>query len=206
MQSFVAAGAAMARVSWVLILLVSAVAGMVLVGFGLVLFDDRAGPPIIIEDPRADATVVVAVRGAVGSPGVYPLPADARVQDAVAAAGGAAAGADLSGVNLARRVQDEDEVVVPALPPTPDPDRPPPTAAPEPVATTPNPAGAPVNLNTAPVAELDTLPGIGPTLAQRIIDHRTAQGPFQSADQLANVQGISARMADELEPLVTTGP
>lgn len=195
----------MARVSWLGLVVASLLAGVVIVGFGMRVLDDRSGPPILIEDPRADATMVIAVHGAVASPGVYELAGDARVRDAVAAAGGPRPGADMSGVNLARRIQDEDEVAIPSMAPTRGPDLP---TASEPADSIPpavNSSGSRVNLNAATVAELDQLPGVGPVLAQRIIDYRDEQGPYQSADDLERVQGISARMVEELRALVSVG-
>ena len=196
----------MARVSLVV---VAAIAGAVVVGFLLLRIDDRSAPPIVIEDPLADATIVVAVEGAVASPGVYPLPADARAQDALDAAGGPAADADLAAVNPARRLEDQERLVVPRLgsdgagavvaaeeaPAGP-------TAA---VAAAPD-AAAPLDVNAASAAELDALPGIGPVLAQRIVDYRLEHGPYGTIDELANVEGISPRMVGELRPLVTVGP
>ena len=196
----------MARVSLVV---VAAIAGAVVVGLLLLRIDDRSAPPIVIDDPLADATIVVAVEGAVASPGVYPLPADARAQDALDAAGGPAADADLAAVNPARRLEDQERLVVPRLgsdgagavvaaeeaPAGP-------TAA---VAAAPD-AAAPIDVNAASAAQLDALPGIGPVLAQRIVDYRLEHGPYGTIDELANVEGISPRMVGELRPLVTVGP
>lgn len=193
----------MGRVSLLGLVVGSVLAGVVIVGFGLRILDDRSGPPIVIEDPRADAMIVVAVRGAVASPAVYELAGDARVQDVLIAAGGPAPDADVAGINLARRVEDEDELVVPAVAPTPDPAQP---AETDPAPSVPAEDVADdstVNLNVASVADLDQLPGVGPVLAQRIIDYRDEHGPYRTADDLEAVQGISARMVDELRALVS---
>lgn len=194
------------------IALLAAIAAVAAAGFGLVALDDRAAPPIVIEDPRPDATVVVAVEGAVASPGVFALPGDARVGDALAAAGGAAPAADLAEVNLARRLRDEDRIVVPILATTATA---PPTGtgstANPPVASLTPPAigttapAAVVDLNSATPRELDVLPGIGPVLAERVVAHRAQNGPFRTVDDLADVQGISDAMVDELRSLVTVG-
>jgi competence protein ComEA len=191
----------------------AAVAAAVAVGAWFAFVDTRSAPPIVIADPRPDATIVVAVGGAVASPGTYALPGDARAEDALRAAGGPTGDADLAALNLARRLRDEDQILVARLAPTAVPGE---TAAPAPPAPatlpirTPTPAvasGQPalVDLNTASVAELDGLPGIGPVLAQRIVDRRTAVGPFRVVDDLVEVQGISTRMVEELRPLVTVG-
>ena len=203
----------MARVS---VALLAAITAVSLVGFGLVALDDRSGPPIVISDPRPDATIVVEVAGAVTKPGVYALSGDARTQDALVAAGGVLTDADLASINLAQRLRDEDHILVPRLVPTVavsvDPSPPDGTAVPVPptgTAGAPAPAriaeaaSAPLDINAASAAELATLPEIGPVLAQRIVDYRSAHGPFRAVDELARVQGISPRMAEALRSLVT---
>jgi competence protein ComEA len=180
---------------------VVAAAAAIAAVFALVqLWDARSAPPIVIEDPRPNATIVVAVEGAVVSPGVYAVRGDARLKDLLDAAGGARADADLTGVNQAARLVDEQRVVVPAKPPTVETPASP-TGPSVPVGTTP--PGAKININTASAAELDTLPRIGPVLAQRIVEYRTAQGPFRSVDELALIDGISLATVDAIRPLVT---
>ncbi len=145
--------------------------------------------------PSAGAEVVVAVEGKVGKPGVVRLPAGARVADALAAAGGARPGVDVALLNLARKVVDGELILVGVTPP--------PGST---VAAGPAAAGAPagpVNLNTATVADLDTLPGVGPVLAQRILDARTAQGGFRAVGDLRKVDGIGASRYEQLKDLVT---
>jgi competence protein ComEA len=146
------------------------------------------------------AQVVVHVVGEVEDPGVRRLDAGARVSDAVAAAGGATPEADLGAVNLARVLVDGEQVRVPR-----------PGEAPAPVPRTATggalPGAAtdsPVRLNDADLAALDTLPGVGPVLAQRILDWRTAHGRFTSVDELAEVSGIGEKLLARLRPLVTT--
>jgi competence protein ComEA len=144
------------------------------------------------------AEVVVAVQGKVGKPGVVRLPAGARVADALAAAGGARSGVDVSLLNLARKVVDGELILVGVTPP------PGATVAAGPAGPVAGgaPAG-PVNLNTATVADLDTLPGVGPVLAQRILDARTAQGGFRAVSDLRKVDGIGASRYEQLKDLVT---
>ena len=134
--------------------------------------------------PSAPATeVIVAVTGKVVRPGLVRLPAGSRVDDAVRAAGGVVAGADPGLLNLARRLVDGEQVLVGVDPP--------PGAAPAVgPATGPAAAGGPVDLNSATVADLDALPGLGPVLAQRIVDWRTEHGRFASVEQLREVTGI----------------
>jgi competence protein ComEA len=130
------------------------------------------------------STVIVYVCGAVRRPGVLTLPTGARVADALAMAGGALPRAELAAINLAARLSDGQQVVVPIRGQV--------------VAAAPGAAGAAggptpaaiVNLNTATAAELDALQGVGPSTAQKIIDYRTANGGFKSIEELKNVAGI----------------
>ncbi|MDG4827629.1 ComEA family DNA-binding protein [Asanoa sp. WMMD1127] len=159
-----------------------------------------SAPPAVDAGPATSASgeIFVAVAGKVRKPGLVRLPAGARVADAVEAAGGATPGTDLSTVNLARRLTDGEMVLVGVTPP--------PGSAPDPSAGGPAVGGAgdgKVNLNTATLAELDSLPGVGPVLAQRILDHRTAKGGFKSVGDLRNVDGIGASRYEDLKDLVT---
>lgn len=165
-------------------------------------------------NPGAGAgAVVVHVVGQVATPGVYRMAAGARVGDAVAAAGGAARTADLTAVNLARVLVDGEQIVVPK---------------PGEVVAGPGPggqtsaagtgsasggvgggagvvgaAGAKVSLNSADLSALDTLPGVGPVLAQRILDWRTEHGRFTSVEELGEVSGIGEKLLAQLTPKVT---
>jgi competence protein ComEA len=160
-----------------------------------------AGPAA--ATPSAGATgppaeVVVHVVGAVRRPGLVRLPAGSRVADAVAAAGGAAAGARAASVNLARVLVDGEQIAVQSRA------GPPIAAAPGAAAGPPGASSAgPVDLNTATLEALDGLPGIGPVLAQRILDWRTAHGRFSSVDELNEVSGIGAATLSDLRPAVT---
>lgn len=153
-------------------------------------------PPAAPAIPSA--RVVVDVSGKVRSPGVLRLPAGSRVSDALRAAGGVKAGTDLTALNRARVLLDGEQVVV---------------GAPAPPATggaMPGPLGgggaapqaSPVSLGSATVDQLDTLPGVGPVLAQHIVDYRTQNGGFRSVDQLREVNGIGDRRFADLQPLV----
>jgi len=156
-----------------------------------------------------DAVVVVVhVAGAVVNPGVYSLPEGARVIDAVEAAGGPADNAEPDFVNLARPLTDGEQVYIPSrsdssggwgggLIETPGggagaAGRPPGAVRP-----------GKVNINTAERAELESLPGIGSAIAQRIIDYRTLHGPFRTPEELMNVEGIGEKRFADLEELIT---
>ena len=159
--------------------------------------------PVVTPAPTAPAgPFLVHVAGAVARPGLVELAAGARVADAVAAAGGAAADAALDVVNLARPVVDGEQVVVPTVA--------------EVAAGVAAPAGAPggptpgvlpdgrLDLNTATAAQLEELPGIGPVLAARIVDHREATGGFDEPVALREVAGIGESTWGSLRDLVGT--
>lgn len=157
--------------------------------------------------PPAEAIVVVHVVGAVMRPGVYTLGAGSRVADAVAAAGGTTGNAAPNAVNLARILADGEQIYLPT--------------ADEASATVAaggmfapggggaagggGGAGGKVDLNRATVSELDTLPGIGPSTAQKIVDDRAANGPFKTVEDLMRVSGIGQKKFDALKDLVTVG-
>lgn len=141
------------------------------------------------------AEVVVAVGGKVRKPGLVRLAPGARVADALTAAGGAEPGVDVSALNLARKVTDGELIMVGVTPP------PGATTLPAPAGT--GTAGGLINLNTATLADLDTLPGVGPVLAQRILDARDAQGGFRAVTDLRKVDGIGDARYEQLKDLVT---
>lgn len=152
---------------------------------------DRASSTdgVEVATGAATAPLLVHVLGAVVAPGLVELAPGSRVVDAVAAAGGFTPEADPAAVNLARPIVDGEQLVVLAIGQAPPPE----TAAGNAGAVGGGAAvggDGKVHLNTADVAALDTLPRIGPALAQRIIDWREANGPFTSVDQLLEVAGI----------------
>jgi competence protein ComEA len=176
-----------------------AVAAVVAVLLGTRLLDSGPAPPPVelggggrASEPRAagspPAGPYVHVAGAVRRPGLYRLAQGARVAAAVRRAGGAAANADLNLINLAARLQDGQQVVVPA------------SGA---GAGTGSAADAPISLGSATAEQLDELDGIGPTLAERIVEHRQANGGFGSLDQLAEVEGIGEKRLEALKAALT---
>ena len=153
--------------------------------------------------------IVVHVVGAVVSPGVVVLADGARVADAIAAAGGAASDADTEQLNLARVLGDGEQVRVPHAGEqlvAPDPGPSPPGASGGGAAGASGgstPGGGVVNINTAGAAELESLPGIGPALAARIVEYRDGHGPFASVDDLADVPGIGPAKLEALRSQAT---
>lgn len=164
--------------------------------------------PTASVPPTTDGVVVVHVVGQVTAPGVYELPATARVTDAVAAAGGALPEADISAVNFARSLVDGEQIYIPApgeqLPAVPGQQG----DASGPAGEVSGPAGGAsgaglININTASATELETLPRIGPAMAQRIIDYREQHGGFESVEDLRNVTGIGDATFAGIKDLVT---
>jgi len=153
---------------------------------------------------RADGgRITVHVAGAVRRPGLYRLAAGSRIDDALQRAGGPRARADLTAVNLATKLEDGRQVIVP--------ERGSGAAASAPGSGSGSAAAggpgsapaAPVNLNTATLEQLDTLDGVGPGIAQRIIDYREQHGGFRNVDELGEVPGIGDKRMATLRPLVT---
>jgi competence protein ComEA len=153
-----------------------------------------SAPAIQVGDSAGGASssarVVVDVAGAVRRPGVYRLPARSRVVDAVHRAGGARHGADLSALNLAAKLEDGRQVIVPLRAATAAAASDSGAAAAAPGAAAP---AAPVDLNTATPEQLDQLDGIGPGMAGRILDYRKEHGGFGSVEELSQVPGIGEK-------------
>ncbi|MFD4029265.1 helix-hairpin-helix domain-containing protein [Streptomyces sp. NPDC058637] len=164
-------------------------------GAGFLTGPSDGSPPT----PASGGRIVVDVSGKVRRPGIQHLPSGSRVADALRAAGGVRTGADVTGLNRARVLTDGEQVLV---------------GLPGVQAAAGGTAGgggsgqaqdgpaAPVSLSTATVEQLDTLPGVGPVLAQHIIDYRTEHGGYRSVDELREVDGIGDRRFADLRPLV----
>ncbi len=157
-----------------------------------------SGQAVTLRPVPTESPIVVHITGAVPRPGVYALPQGARVQDGISAAGGFLADADKMGINLARLLDDGEKLDIPfgagssfVIDPF--------------AAPTEEPALELVNLNTASQAELETLPGIGPTTAQKIIDYRETNGPFQTTEDIINVSGIGPGTYERIKDLITVG-
>jgi len=188
----------------ILYVLFGVLTGFFLAGVAFLAARPPAGQPIVLEPAPTKAPIVVHVIGAVVRPGVYALPEGSRVQDAVMAAGGLLAEANPNAINLAAKLEDGQQVAISdqsgrvPLAVTP-------TAAFEVIEPTkPAPeSGDLININTASQEELESLPGIGPTLAQRIIDYRTEHGPFKQIEDIMNVPGIGPATFDQIADLIT---
>jgi len=193
-------------VIWLIAAVLAVFAGMRLLGgeaaAPAVSVDGASGPSRArggsSHRAASDAELYVHVAGAVRRPGLIRLPSGARVATALERAGGPGRRADLTLVNLAARVEDGQQIVVPV------------TGAAGPAAGAAGaggagaPPGAKIHLSTATPEELDEVDGIGPTLAERIVEYRDAHGGFRSVDELANVDGIGQKrlgaLRDALQP------
>lgn len=189
---------------------IAAIAIVIATGIGVAIRDHlpvgpaggggaAVGPPVRGDDAR---TVLVDVAGEVRSPGVYELSTGSRARDAIQAAGGATADANLTAVNRAAPVVDGQHLVVPVAS----------ASAGVPGAGSADVAAgvdsqadtaAPVSINTADVAGLDELPGVGPATAQAIVDDRSDNGPFSDVDDLQRVAGIGPATVERIRDLVT---
>jgi competence protein ComEA len=160
-------------------------------------------PAVAVASPSpSPAVVFVHVVGRVRRPGVYELHEGDRVIDAIRAAGGAKQDADLRSINLAALLADGEQIIVWKRGAPGDPF---PVSGPAGSSGSSGAGGPPalINVNTATLDQLESLPGIGPALGQRIIDYREQHGPFASVDDLLNVSGIGDQRLADLRPLVT---
>jgi competence protein ComEA len=171
---------------------------------GLPYAATTTGPPTSASPPSPPSTpgsgpvrIVVHVAGAVAHPGVYELPAGARVGEAIETAGGVSRRADPGALNLAAPLGDGERVYVPKVGETV-----PVVATGENQAGSAAPAG-PIDVNRASAEQLDTLPGIGPATAAAIVDHRESNGPFATVDDLEAVRGIGPAKLDAIRDLVS---
>ena len=213
-------------------ILLSALAALVIAVIYVVLRQRNTPDLLVQSDEGWQPDARASIGGEVLNPGTYTLRGDARIADLVTAAGGYTDHAERTVLNPAARVGDGIEYIIPTqaaraatttAKPTSTPSgtvsavATPTTSAPPPSAkattigtarTTPSAIGttAKLNINTASIDELEALPAIGPTIAQRIIDDRTANGPYKQIEDLARVRGISARTVNELRDRITVGP
>jgi len=176
--------------------------GLTLGGLLWIVARSPEGNSVTLLPPPTKAPFVVDVSGAVPRPGVYELPDGSRVNDAVEAAGGFLAEADKSTINLAAPLEDGQKLEIPFMEGVEI------AGAPRSGGTGGEGGGSTdelININTADVDLLSTLPGIGPTLAQRIIDYRTTYGDFYFIEDIMNVPGIASEKFEAIKDLIITG-
>ncbi len=173
--------------------IIIALAALLAAAVVYLLIEQRDGPPALEirfdTTPTAGGPIEVYITGAVAQPGVYEMLDGDRVIDLLYEAGGGAPDANLEAVNLAQRLRDEDRVVVPRLG--------------APASDVAGVATNPVNLNTATAGDLLALPGIGETYSGRIIESRTADGPFASTDDLVLRQLVPQATYEQIRDLIT---
>jgi competence protein ComEA len=175
-------------------LVVAALAAPLFIGLGFFLNDRLSGPePLEIDLENLPAAEIrVYISGAVQRPGVYTVAEGDRWIEAVELAGGPTGDADIEAVNLARRLQDEDQVHIPRLG--------------EASAVAGQVEAGKININTASEALLDTLPGIGEVRAARIVESRNSDGPFASAEELVERGLIPQSVYEDIKDLISVGP
>jgi competence protein ComEA len=176
--------------------------GLLAAGLLTLLASPPRGSAIPLAPPPSPQPLSVYLSGAVLRPGVYSLPPGSHLQDGIQAAGGLAAEADTSLLNLAAPLEDGARLHIPTLSPLST-DSPAGRSLSLPEAS---PTSSLVNLNTAALSELESLPGIGPTLAQRILDYRQANGPFATIEAIQEVPGIGPVKFEQIRRLISVGP
>lgn len=173
--------------------------GLFLAALVWVVARNPSGESVVLRPVPTEKPVIVHITGAVPRPGVYALPQGARVQDAISAAGGFLAEAEKTQINLAALLEDGGKLDIPyiegALPVIT-------TPIPEVVASTTEL----IDINTASTIELEELPGIGPTTAQKIVEYREQNGPFLAPEDIINVAGIGPGTYERIKDLITVGP
>ncbi|PWH17569.1 MAG: hypothetical protein DDG60_01745 [Anaerolineae bacterium] len=171
---------------------------------GLLYLSTRtpSGQKVELMPSSTPEPISVYITGAVERPGVYQVPRGSRLVEVIAAAGGLLEGAEINQINLAEKVQDGQRIDIPGAGPFPTPQL---VIGGSGLLVTPTiPPGGLININTADAALLETIPGIGPTIANRIVSYREANGPFQKVDDLLKVPGIGPNTLEKIRPYVTT--
>jgi competence protein ComEA len=160
-----------------------------------------SGQAVTLRPVPTETPLIVHITGAVPRPGVYALAQGSRVQDVISAAGGFLADANKTGINLARALEDGEQVDIPYM------EGASPVILEEPAATeAPVESTELININIASQAELESLPAIGKTYAERIIAYREQNGPFINTEDIINVPGIGSGTYERIKDLITVGP
>ena len=174
------------------------ISGVVIAGTAVLAIvmqlDHRAAPSISIVEPSEPATIVVAIDGAVESPGIYELPYGSRVHDLLEASGGYLSSSDLAAINQAALLIDGQRLFVPTR------------ESVESARIAASPSTLLIDINRATAKELDQLPGIGEVKAEAIVAYRNQNGPFRSVDDLLLVDGISESLLANIRPFVIIVP
>jgi competence protein ComEA len=173
--------------------------GLFLAALIWVVARNPTGQAVVLRPVPTEKPLIVYITGAVPRAGVYALPQGARVQDAISAAGGFLAEAEKSQINLAALLEDGEKLDIPYI------------EGAVPVVGTPGPTVVAattelVNINTASIEELDTLPGIGPKTAEAIIAYREEHGPFVETKDIVNVVGVGPVTYERFKDRITVGP
>lgn len=170
---------------------------------GLLYLTTRApsGQKVELMPSSTPEPISVYITGAVERPGVYQVPRDSRLVEVIAAAGGLLEGAEIDKLNLAEKLKDGQQIDIPGSVEVPTPQL---VIGGGGLLVTPTPpVGGLVNINTADAALLETVPGIGPTIASRIIAYREENGPFERVDDLQKVAGIGPATLEQIRPYIT---
>lgn len=191
-----------------LYVLIGVIAGFALAGLLVFVSRAPAGQPIVLQPAPTKAPIAVHVTGAVPRPGLYEFTEGARVQDAIDAAGGLLASANADALNLAALLTDGQQLNIPYKsgeePPQEEDDTSLNLPGSSDATATPSSSnGEKININTATLEDLDSLPGIGPTLAQRIIAYRTENGAFTTIEDIMDVSGIGPAIFENIKDLIT---
>jgi competence protein ComEA len=184
--------------------LIGLLLGIILAGVLFWVTHNQEGIAVTLQPSPTKVSIEVQVIGGVVRPGIYSLPDGSRVQDAITAAGGLLSGTEPNSINLVAKLQDGQQLEIPngtintgvAT-----------SSSPFSVIITPvinSSTDNLININTASLSILDTLPGIGPTTAQKIIDYRTLHGPFTNIEDIMNVSGIGPATFDRIQNLIIT--
>lgn len=183
--------------------------GVIIVLIGALLFslnrpvreERKEEPSIVIEEEPRNVKVAVHIGGAVRNPGLYYIPANSRVADAIQTAGGPTSDADLDAINLASKITDGSKVIVPSKVKVSNISSSLSNSL-EGASTGINSSNKKININTATAKELEELPGIGPALAGRIVSYRETNGPFKSIEEIKKVSGIGEKKFEAIKDLI----
>ncbi len=177
-----------------LMLIAGLLLGLLAAGILDLISGKPRGNPVTLLPPPSPSPIRIHVIGDVLEPGLYILPPDSIVKDAIHAAGGSLPGADLDTINLAAPLSDGQQIYIASDQKT--------SSTPDTSTSSITTPSSKMNINTAKAPELENLPGIGPSLAQKIIEYRQNHGPFLSLEDLLNVSGIGPAKLDQIKDLI----